>query len=360
MAEEQDKSQQTEEATPKRLDEAREKGQVPQSKEPSTAIAYLVAASLGVTGIGAFCMETLAKMMRDFLSGRVHLDATGQGMQQLMIMVGKIMGTVLMPIALPILVLGVLVSVLVSGPVFSLEPLKPSFDKLNVIAGLGRMFSTKSLSELVKSLLKIAVISLACSVVLVGLWPDTFRAIQESPIDIGRLAVAGSLKLTGLAAMLFTAIALLDVMYQRWEHGKSMRMAQKEIRDEHKESEGNPQVKARIRRLQMEMSRNRMMADVPKADVIITNPTHIAVALAYDPENPGAPRVLAKGKGKIAEKIRQIARDEGIPLQENKPLARSLYKHVKVGAEIPEQLYEAVAIILAEIFQMKATRRMGA
>jgi len=360
MAEDQDKSQQTEEATPKRLDDAREKGQVPQSKEPSTAIAYLVGASLGITGIGTFCVTTLAKMMRDFLSGQVHIDPTGTGLQQLMIMIGKIIGMVLMPIALPIMILGVLVSVMVSGPVFSLEPLKPSFDKLNPMQGLARLFSTKSLSELVKSLLKITVISLACSVVLIGLWPETFRAIHSAPIDIGRLMVAGSLKLTGLAAMLFTAIALLDVLYQRWEHGKSMRMSQKEIRDEHKESEGDPQVKARIRRLQMEMSRNRMMADVPNADVVITNPTHIAVALAYDPENPGAPRVLAKGQGKIAQKIKEIARENKVPVQENKPLARSLYKHVKLGAEIPEHLYEAVAIILAEIFQMKAARRMGA
>lgn len=360
MAEDQDKSQQTEEATPKRLQDAREKGQVPQSKEPSTAIAYLVGASLGITGIGAFCINSLAKMMREFLSGQVAFHATATGMQQLLILVGKIIGMVLMPIALPILILGVLVNVMVTGPVFSLEPLKPSLDKLNVIAGIGRMFSTKSLSELVKSLLKIAVISLACSVVLMGLWPETLRAMQTAPIDIGRLAVAGSLKLTGLAAMLFTAIALLDVFYQRWEHGKSMRMSQKEIRDEHKESEGDPHVKGRIRRLQMEMSRNRMMADVPKADVVITNPTHIAVALAYEPENPGAPRVIAKGQGKIAEKIRKIARENSIPVQENKPLARSLYKHVKLGAEIPEHLYEAVAIILAEIFQVKAARRMGA
>ena len=360
MAEDQDKSQQTEEATPKRLQDAREKGQVPQSREPSTAIAYLVGASLGITGVGAFCISTLAKMMRDFLSGRVHFDATGVGLQQLMILVGKILGMVLMPITLPILILGVLVNVMVTGPVFSLEPLKPTLDKLNPMQGLARMFSTKALSELVKSLLKIAVISLACSVVLVGLWPDTFRSMQTAPIDIGRLAAAGSLKLTGLAAMLFAAIALFDVFYQRWEHGKSMRMSQKEIRDEHKESEGDPHVKARIRRLQMEMSRNRMMADVPKADVVVTNPTHIAVALAYEPNSPGAPRVIAKGRGKIAEKIKQIARESRVPVQENKPLARSLYKHVKLGAEIPEHLYEAVAIILAEIFQMKAARRMGA
>lgn len=360
MSEEQDKSQQTEEATPKRLDEAREKGQVPQSREPSTAITFLVAASLGITGIGAFCASTLAKMMRDFLDGSVHVDATSQGMQQLLIEVGKVMAMVMLPIALPIMILGILVTLLVSGPVFSLEPLKPTMEKLSPMEGMRRMFSTRSLSELVKSLLKLTVISLASWWVLATLWPQTFRAMQVDPTGIAHLAATGSLKLIGIAAMLFAAIAVLDVLYQRWEYGKSMRMAQKEIRDEYKETEGDPQVKARIRRLQMEMSQHRMMADVPKADVVITNPTHIAVALAYEPETPNAPRVIAKGKGKVAEKIKEIARQEGIPLQENKPLARSLYKHVKLGKEIPEHLYEAVAIILAEIFRMKAERRMGA
>lgn len=360
MAEDQDKSQQTEEATPKRLEEAREKGQVPQSREPSTAIAFLVTASLGITGIGAFCATTLARMMHEFLGGQVHFDATAEGMQHLLISVGKIMAMVMLPIALPIMILGVLVNLLVSGPVFSFEPIKPSLEKLNPMEGIQKLFSTRALSELVKSLIKICVISLACWVVLAGLWPETFRSVQTPPINIAHLAAMGSLKLAGLGAMLFGAIALLDVMYQRWEYNKSMRMAPKDIRDENKETEGDPQIKARIRRVQMEMARNRMMADVPKADVIITNPTHIAIALAYEPNKPDAPRVIAKGKGKVAEKIKEIARKEGIPLQENKPLARSLYKQVKLGGEIPEHLYEAVAIILAEIFQIKANRRMEA
>ena len=151
-------------------------------------------------------------------------------------------------------------------------------------------------------------------------------------------------------------IALADVFYQRWEHTKSLRMSQKEIRDEHKESEGDPHLKAKIRQVQQEMARNRMMADVPKADVIITNPTHIAIALKYDAAKGGAPRVLAKGKGKVAEAIRAKAREHGVPIRENKPLARSLFKYVKLGDEIPDHLYEAVAIILAEIFRLKAGR----
>lgn len=217
-----------------------------------------------------------------------------------------------------------------------------------------RLFSTRSLAEFVKSIVKLTVISVVCWIVVEDLFPHALRSTRQEPEAIVSLLVSGSMKIAALVAFVFFFIAMADVIYQRWEHAKSLKMSMKEIRDEHKESEGDPQLKAKIRQLQMEQARNRMMADVPKADVIITNPTHIAIALKYEHGAAGAPRMLAKGKGKVAEKIREIARESGIPIRENKPLARSLFKSVKIGEEIPEELFEAVAVILAEIYRVKA------
>jgi len=354
MPDEQDKSQQTEEASPKKLEDARKKGQVPSSKEPSTAIAFLVLAGLGITGIGSWSLEQMTLMMRHYLSGgTAMLRADGPGMQSLLFSIGRDMGEIFLPVVLPMLVFGILITVIISGPVFTFETLKPKLEKISPLAGFKRMFSTKGLAEFVKSVLKLCVISLACWVVLKGLLPEAIMSGRTDVGAIGNLAVKGMFNIAALSALIFFFIALADVLYQRWEHAKGLRMSKKEQRDENKDTEGDPQLKAKVRQIQQEQARNRMMADVPKADVIITNPTHIAVALAYQPGGSGAPKVLAKGKGKIAEKIREIARENRVPIRENRPLARSLFKSVKVGCEIPEELYEAVAIILAEIFRMR-------
>jgi len=355
MADDQDKSQQTEEATPKREEDSRKKGQVPISKEPSTALAFLMLASLGITGAGAFAVSRITNLMRDFFSGQVLLQADPQGVQNLLIRILADMAAIILPIVLPILFLGVLITFLVTGPVFSFETLKPKLEKISPMKGLKRMFSTRALSEFVKSLLKLCVITLACWIVISDLLPNALSMVGKDAGAIGNLAVDGSIKIAGLVAFIFFFIAATDVFYQRWEHAKSLRMAQKEIRDEHKETEGDPLIKSRIRQIQMEQARSRMMADVPNADVVITNPTHIAIALSYKLGSPNAPKVLAKGKGKIAEKIREIARENSIPIRENKGLARTLFKSAKVGDEIPGHLYEAVAIILAEIYRMKGT-----
>ncbi|ATX82933.1 flagellar biosynthetic protein FlhB [Mariprofundus ferrinatatus] len=354
MADDQDQSQKTEEATPKRQEEARKKGQVANSKEPSTAFAFLILASLGITGAGEFVIGRIMSLMRDSFSGNLILETTPSGMQDLILRVFIDIAAFVLPIVIPIMLIGILATVMVTGPVFSFETLKPKLEKISPMKGIKRLFSTRALSEFVKSLLKLTVISLACWVCMVDLLPLTISAVRKDTASIASLAVEGSLTLIGLVAFIFFFIALMDVIYQRWEHAKSQRMAQKEIRDEHKESEGDPHLKAKIRQIQMEQSRNRMMSDVPKADVIITNPTHIAIALSYPLGSTGAPKVLAKGKGKVAEKIREIARENEIPIRENKPLARSLFKSVRIGDEIPEHLYEAVAVIIAEIYRIKA------
>jgi len=353
MADEQDKSQQTEEASDKRIEDSRKKGQVPSSKEPSTAISFIVLTLIAITGTGAWLADSMMKMMSFHLSGKAHLEATGQGMQTLLISSSIDMAKIILPIALPIMLLGILITFLVSGPVFTFETMQPKLEKVSPLKGFKRLFSTKSLAEFIKSILKLTIVSVVCSSIVSSLFPAILQSALQGPADIGALAVSGSIKIITLVAVIFGFMALADVLYQRWEHMKSMRMSKKEVRDEHKDSEGDPQLKSKIRQIQMQQAQNRMMADVPQADVVITNPTRLAVALAYEPGSIGAPRVLAKGQGHIAAKIREIARENNIPLRENKPLARSLFKHIEIGDEIPEELFEAIAVILAEIFRLK-------
>ncbi|MDX8392184.1 MAG: flagellar biosynthesis protein FlhB [Mariprofundaceae bacterium] len=357
MAEEQDKAQQTEDATPKRIEDARKKGQVPLSREPSTAIAFLILSGISITGVAAWTGQRLMGMMAYYLSASpAMLRADGPGMQSLLFMIGGDMAAIILPLVLPMLLLGIIVTFIITGPVFTFETLKPKFSKISPMAGFKRLFSTKGLAEFVKSLLKLCIISLICGVVLTDLMPQITHANRLDIYAIISLALDGTLQLAGLTALVFFFIALADVLYQKWEHAKGLRMSKKEMKDENKDTEGDPYLKAKIRQIQQEQARSRMMADVPKADVVITNPTHVAVALSYQSGGSGAPTVLAKGKGKTAAKIREIAREHRIPMRENKPLARSLFKAVKVGHEIPEELYEAVAIILAEIFKMRAAR----
>ncbi len=357
MSDEQDKSQQTEEATDKRLQDARDKGQVATSKEPSTAIAFLLLASLSITGLGALMVARAEHLLTTFLSGNIVVDMTPQGMQTLLMDLAMEIAVFVLPIALPMALLGALAVFLVTGPVFTFEPLQPKLEKVNPMKGLGRLFSSKSIAEFIKSVSKLTMISLVCWFVLVDLFTPALHSSRKSVGDIASLLVQGSLSIVGLVAVFFFVIALADVLYQRWEHAKSMRMSMREVRDEHKESEGDPQLKAKIRQIQMEQAQNRMMADVPKADVVITNPTHFAVALKYDAHGGAAPKVVAKGKDNIALKIKALAIESGVPVRENKLLARSLFKQVEVGHEIPEALFEAVAVILAEIFNMRPGAR---
>ncbi|HID36529.1 MAG TPA: flagellar biosynthesis protein FlhB [Ghiorsea sp.] len=353
MSGEQDKSQQTEDASEKRLEDARKKGQVATSREPSTAISFLILASLSATGLGAWIASRNEQLMKQYLSGQVKVDMTPEGMQTLLIDLSIEIALMVLPIAIPMVLVGMLVIYLVTGPVFTFETLKPKMEKVSPIKGLGRLFSSKSLAEFVKSVTKLSMISFICWYVVSDLFLPAIHSSRKSVDDIVMLMVDGSLAIVGLVAAFFFVIALADVIYQRWEHAKSMKMSMKEVRDEHKESEGDPQLKAKIRQIQMEQAQNRMMADVPKADVVITNPTHFAVALKYDALGGGAPTVVAKGKNEIAQKIKALAKESGVPIRENKLLARSLFKDVQIGHEIPEQLFAAVAVILAEVFKVK-------
>jgi len=353
MAEEQDKSQQTEEPTQKKIEDARKKGQIVKSREPATAISFLLFGLLSIAGIGSYAMTRLNAVMHTYLGGQWYDAFSVDGMQRMLVDIVIEVALILLPFFIPIILLSLLVSFAVGQPVLTFDPLKPKMERISLIKGIKRVFSLRSLVELLKSVLKLVIIAVVCWVTVSFYETEALNATFMDPQTIAGLAVDSSVWLMLACGALFFFIALADVLYQRWEHLKGLRMSIKEVRDEMKESEGDPHQKGRIRQIQMEQSRQRMMSDVPSADVVITNPTHIAVALKYEHGETSAPVVVAKGQGKIAEKIRQLARENRVPIRENKILARSLFKSVKVGGEIPEHLYEAVAIILAEIFSLR-------
>lgn len=254
-------------------------------------------------------------------------------------------------------VIGALSYAMQNGFAFTGKGITPQFSKLNPIAGVKKLFSLNSVVELVKSLAKISVLSYVVYTVISKEWSTLPFLMDMDAITsmtyIGRV----SFRIMTKTAWVLAVIAVLDYVYQRWSFEKSLKMTKEEIKEEMKELEGDPIVKARIKSIQREMARKRMMQDVPKSDVVVTNPTHIAVALKYDRENSGAPVVVAKGAGHIAEKIKEIARKHGIPVVENKPIARNLFRYVEIGAEIPVTLYKAVAEILAYVYRLKGKYR---
>jgi len=351
VADEQDKSQQTEEPTQKKMDDARKKGQVPTSKEHSSAVTYIVISIIGFTGISTWMGESLITLFGSYLSGGNSVDLTDDGLRNLMVDALYFILLMILPIGLPIVLFSMLITMVISGPVFTFETMKPKFEKISPKKGIERLFSTKSLAEFIKSLLKLTAITTACWYVFDDLLFKSIKLVESTPMQLSAFTVEGVTKMAMISAALFAAISLIDIVYQKWEWTKGLRMSQKEIKDEYKEMEGDPQMKGKIKQIQAEMAQQRMMSDVPKADVIITNPTHFAVAIKYDTMSQGAPKVIAKGKDSVALNIKEIAINNNVPIRENRPLARSLFSLVKIGGEVPEELYEAVAIILAEILQ---------
>jgi flagellar biosynthetic protein FlhB len=253
----------------------------------------------------------------------------------------------------------ILAPLVLGGWSFSTEALMPQFSRLNPLEGVKRMFSMRAVIELVKTLAKFGIVGLVAVFVL---WNDvtTLLNLGQEPLH---QAIAHTISLSGKALIAITSglliIAGIDVPYQLYTYAKQLKMSRQEIREEHKESEGSPEVKGRIRQLQQQMARQRMMQDVPKADVIVTNPTHFAVALRYDEGRMRAPIVVAKGADLIAARIREIAAENNVPIFEAPPLARVLYKNVDIGGEIPSAVYQAVAQVLTYVFQLRVAKRSG-
>ncbi|WP_424682532.1 flagellar biosynthesis protein FlhB [Frateuria sp. YIM B11624] len=355
---ENDDQERTEQPSEKRLREAREKGDIPRSRDLSGALVTLagVAALLSGSERAMSHARTIYHLGLDYSREALFSDALparvlGMAVREaLMLFAPVAVATLLAVFAGP---------VLVGGISFSGQALQPKFDRLNPVAGLGRIFAMRGLVELGKALLKLLFIGGALALLLKHS-VDELQALGRADVALG---VARAMSLLGRSALLFGALLALiggaDALYQKFDHAKRLRMTRQELKDEAKETEGNPELKGRIRQVQFEMSRRRMMEELPKADVIVTNPTHFAVALKYDESGTGAPRVIAKGVDVLAQQIRLVASGHRIPMVEAPPLARALYATTSLGREIPVSLYVAVAQVLAYVYQLKQATARG-
>ncbi len=355
MAEEQDDSQKTEDPTSKRLDEAHKRGQVANSREVNNLL-MLGVFSLSVLFFGASAANTLTTAALPFIERPDQIPAD---FGHLVDIAWKLLGALLLAGAAP-LILAILAAVgagyLQFGLVWSPEGIMPKLDKISPLAGLKRMFSSRSLAEFVRGLLKITVVAAVSLFLIVPEVAHLNKLIGMEMIQL--LAETRDLlaKLLIGVVSIVAAIAAIDVIYQRIQHMREMRMSRQEIKEEFKETEGDPLIKGRLRQLRMERTRRRMMAQVPQSDVVVTNPTHYAVALKYDPGTMAAPKVLAKGVDKVAQKIREMAKQHGIPVIENPPLARGLFAAVDVDQEVTPEFYKAVAEVISYIFRLKKRR----
>lgn len=354
MSEESD-LEKSEAASPRRLEKAREEGQIARSRELGTFMMLAVGVA-AIWASGGSLYKGLSGVLRNGLAfdQRVALDP-GVMIEQAVSGFGHAL-MVLLPIFGLLAVVAVLSSVALGGLVISTKPLTPNFSKLSPLAGLKRMFSSQTVVELIKALAKALLVGGVAVWVIWRYHDDMMGLMHVAP----SAALTKALSLVAMCCAFIVAslliIVLLDVPWQIWSHLKKLRMSKEDVRQEHKESEGDPHVKARIRQQQRQAARRRMMSEVPKADVVVTNPTHYAVALKYDESKGGAPRVLAKGTGLIAAKIRELAAENKIPTLEAPPLARALHQHVELGQEIPAELYTAVAEVLAWVFQLRSWR----
>ncbi|MCK6373094.1 MAG: flagellar type III secretion system protein FlhB [Zoogloea sp.] len=350
MAEDSD-LEKTESASARRLEQAREEGQVPHSRELATFISLMVGV-VALYVLGRWGGHRMMELVRSGLNFERQKAFEPEGMQQVLAQLATDGLLTIAPLLLASVVAALVTPFLMGGWVFSTSVLKFDLTRLDPLQGLGRMFSTHGLAELVKATLKSVLVA------SVGVWVvwrerDHLFSLMLQPLatsmdDFASLVLLSALLIVASLAV----IAAIDVPFQLWEYHRRLRMTKDELRQEMKEQEGDPQIKARIRAAQREMSRRRMMSNVPTADVVVTNPTHYAVALKYDPERAGAPIVVAKGADIVAGKIRELARENNVPILEAPPLARALFAHCELEEQIPAALYTVVAEVMAWVFQL--------
>ena len=353
MAEEQTGQERTEQPTERRLQEARKKGQVPRSKELNTMLSLLLA-SISLLAFGGYISQNLMQIsVEGFSIPRELAFDTAQLPFQFMYMASQAL-LALSPFMAIMLVSVFAGPLLMGGWSFSLETISFKLEKLDPIKGLARIFSLKSLVELAKALAKFVLLLGAAILVFFSIDQQLLSLSSMTPKAAGLEAATILVQVLLILSATMILIVALDVPFELWNHSKQLRMTKQEIRDEMKETDGNPQVKQRIRTLQRQLAEGRMMDDVKTADVVITNPTHYAVALQYLDRPGSAPKVVAKGKDLTALRIRSIATDCDIPIFEAPPLARALYRSTEIGYEIPHVLYMAVARVLAYVFQLKS------
>ena len=347
-----DDSQKTEDPTPKKLEEARKRGQVALSREVNNWV-MLCAATILIIALSGTMLNDLKNMMRVFIEHAHDMPRVPGGME---IILGGTLIKTMKILMLPFLFLFVaafFAPFLQIGPLFAPEVIKPDISKISIMKGFKRLFSMRSIVEFVKGILKITIIGAIATIII---YP--YFGSLEHMIDMPVLMVMEELHFLVVRMMIgilvvLAIIAGLDLIYQRFEYNKKMRMSRQEIKDEYKQSEGDPHVKGKLRQLRAERARQRMMQAVPEADVVITNPTHYSIALKYNPDESSAPIVIAKGLDEVALRIRELAKENDIVLYENKPLARALYDTVEIDEMIPTEHFKAVAEIISYVFKLK-------
>ncbi|WP_420348797.1 flagellar biosynthesis protein FlhB [Pelagibius sp.] len=352
MAGEDDDSQKTEEPTGKRLSDAREKGQVARSQEVSHWFMILALAIV----VGLFSesmMSDIGGLMRPYLEQPHRLSLDNGLLQEVLSGTAlDILRVAAIPLAIIVLA-GLLAGTIQNGVIVTAEQIKPKLSNIGFKRGFKKMFSSRALTDFAKGLLKLAIVS---TVVGLMVWPDRNMVLDMPTMEVQDLLVLVRLEavkvVIGVLSVM-TIVALIDVLYQRYQHHKELRMTKQQVKDEHKQTEGDPMIKGRLRQIRAERARKRMMAAVPEADVVVTNPTHFAVALKYDQATMEAPKVLAKGADNIALKIREVAEENDIPIVENPPVARALHASVEVDQEIPPEHYKAVAEIIGYVMKLR-------
>ncbi len=359
MAENESDQERTERATPKRLEEARKKGQVPRSADLSMA-AVCIAAATAIYTLGRMATGQFAEFMHDSLSLTPAQAMSNDAIWPSLMNAGSRALWMILPILGATFVAALAAPLAIGGWNLSGQALAPQFGRLSPAKGFGRMFSARGLIELCKGIAKVCVVGVIAWLLLNGLAPE-LMGLSAEPVNaaIGHAASLAAYSLLVLVCGL-AIIAAVDVPFQLWQHAKELKMTRQEVRQEYKESEGSPETRGRIREAQRALARGRMLQEVPTADVVVTNPTHFAVALRYDESKMRAPIVVAKGTDLLALKIREIATENGVAIVEAPPLARALHKNVDIGREVPAALYVAVAQVLTYVFQLRAARERGA
>ena len=348
----------TEPASPRRLEKAREEGDVPRSRELATC-TILLGAGCGLWIYG----ERMVRELSSMLAGGLTLEREQAFDMSLLVAASSArVANVLIasaPVALLLLVVALASPLLIGGWLFSGKALMPNFSRMNPLSGLANMVSTRALGELGKAVAKTILVGFVAWIVISRHLDDVMSLAMEplktSSAHVGHLMLVSFLSIVSALVL----IAAIDAPWQMWQYAQKLMMSREDLRQEARESDGNPEIKAKIRAQRREMARRRMMSEIPTADVVVTNPTHYAVALKYADGRMRAPRVVAKGADEVAAKIRELAAANNVPLLEAPPLARALFKHAELGDEIPETLYTAVAEVLAYVFQLKAFRQHG-
>lgn len=352
MADDQEK---TEEATSKKIEDAYKEGNVPKSQDTSSFVTLLVAFIAFMSLLS--WIETRMVYLYYYYQNLIGVEITKEVVLQLSIITFREVIFMVIPLAITVAIAGLLAGVMQIGFIFTTKPLIPDFSKLDPIKGLKNLLSIKKLVETIKVILKVSIVLWVCYYFLIAFTKELPTVIYFPIFDQLVWLKEKVILLASVMLFIFLILALFDLFYVRYNYFKDLRMSKQEIKDEYKQMEGDPKIKAKIRQIQMQMTKKRMMQEIPQADVVITNPTHYAIAIRYDQDKEAAPKVLAKGTDFLALKIKEIAMNYNIQIVENAPLARELYKKCNLGDTIPENLYKAVAEVLAFVYRSSKKAR---